>query len=197
MTDTKTKVKEIASLVIVIPLLLIFVAIGFYSWFEKIKVPPEKQTVVGKKQVGNLGLDATGRNLYCQTLDSSTENYENSDIRIFCRGNSADIFSVEIKDKSLIDLEILNPDKVQEEINKPYKEKLKLFNSLNLSDKNSLPISITELDAKLEKLQAKTYADFLAACGFKKLILKDTSNDKIYLELEFSETYGTPPKRIR
>jgi hypothetical protein len=186
MTDNKTKAKEITRLVIVIPILLLLVAAGFYSWLEGIVVT-----------TGDLGMDKTGRELFCQTLDSSTQDYENSDIRVFCRGLlSADVFSIELKDKSLIDLEIISPNTLQQELNKPYKEKLNSFDYIVLSNENSKRLSMTQLDKELEELKVKTYGDFLVACGFKKLILKNKSNNEVYFELELAEKYKTASKRF-
>lgn len=151
--------------------------------------------------LGGVGMDDLGRQVFCQTLDH--EFTKSSDVRVRCEGFHRRRLVIAMKDAKPILFGRLKIDRVVDQMRKPYTDALQGFTGLILrgdkrSDRLDDPTPIADVQARLQKLGAKTVGDFYAACGFESFIVRDDEQKTNYLEITFSaKEYGRNPVSIR
>jgi hypothetical protein len=139
--------------------------------------------------VGGLGMDDSGRQVLCQTLDAGLD--KSGDIRVHCGGFHYDILVISMKTNAPIVFGRIQPDQVKQQMTRPYTEFLQGYQGIILrgdkqNDTLQKPTTIAEVEARLKVLGAKTIGDFYAACGFDRLLVRDEAEKVNYLDLTFS-----------
>lgn len=151
--------------------------------------------------VGDVGMDDIGRQVLCQTLDQDVKVVD--DVRVICEGFHRRTMVISMKNSAPIVFGRLKPSDAAEHMKRPYSEALEGLSGLILrGDKlrNTLddPTPISEIQSKLQRLGARTVANFYAACGFEKFLIRDEEQKLNYLEVTFSPShYGSNPVSIR
>jgi hypothetical protein len=152
--------------------------------------------------IGDLGMDDIGRQVWCQTLDGDAKS-EYTDVRVYCEDRFRRTMVISMKTAAPIMFGRITPDDIILQMKNSYSIALEGLGGVILrGDKETKKVEarmpMGEVKDRLEKLGVKNIADFYAACGFAKLLVRDEEEKSIYLELHFSDkSYGKNPVLVK
>jgi hypothetical protein len=142
---------------------------------------------------GMLGTDSTGRRNLCDHLQklfpAASESRQQAlispktkeDVRLACEGYHVKILVLVVTNWSS-DFRTLRSEALLKEIlGKPYTAVVDSLDGLVLLYGDKQPSSTREIKTKLENMRARTVGEFLYACGFEKLVVRDQATKAEYL----------------
>lgn len=158
-------------------IVLIIITYSFYYAFFKTT-----------NEIGFLGFDKTGRQIFIQTLDTYSEPDINVDSD-FSDHNILDRILIQEPMRTTIKFNIKSSSSnsylssADSFLSQPYDILLKQYKG-NISTRENSEISPTELTQRLNEKGCKTIEDFLAGLGFIKIQIFENGSHKLTVELK-------------